>query len=75
MLMCVWYVGGVGLSAASSVQGCKVVVVDAAETDDDLVRDVTAVLASLRGRLHGERSALAHSVEGVAATRVGGGDG
>ena len=63
------------IEAAPSVQGRKVVVVDAAEADDDLVRDVTEVLTSLSERLHGERSARAHAVEGVAATRSGGGDG
>ena len=63
------------IEAALSAQGRKVVAVDDAETDDDLVRDVTDVLTSLRGRLHGERSARARAVRGVAAARAGGGDG
>ena len=62
------------IEVALSAQGRKVVVVDDADVDD-LVRDVTDVLTSLCGRLHGERSARARAVRGVAAERAGGGDG
>ena len=45
------------LEAALSAQGRRIVVVDAGEGADDLVRDVTEVLASLCARLYGRRGA------------------
>ena len=63
------------IESALSAQGREVVVVDDAETDDDLVRDVTEVLTSLCARLYGKRSARARAAKGVAAAGAAGGDG
>ena len=49
---------GVGyLEAALAAQGRRILVVEAGETDDDLVRDVTEVLTSFCARLYGRRGA------------------
>jgi predicted site-specific integrase-resolvase len=45
------------LEAALSAQGRWLLVVDPAEVDDDLVRDVTEILTSLCARLYGRRAA------------------
>jgi predicted site-specific integrase-resolvase len=45
------------IEASLSDQSRTLVVVDAAEIDDDLVRDVTEILTSLGARLYGERAA------------------
>ena len=45
------------IEAALEAQSRKLVVVDPAEVDDDLVRDVTELLTSLCARLYGRRSA------------------
>jgi len=45
------------VEAALSATGRRLVVVDPAELDDDLVRDMTEVLTSFCARLHGRRSA------------------
>ncbi|MFE9690933.1 IS607 family transposase [Micromonospora sp. NPDC005806] len=45
------------VEAALSAQGRRLLVVDPAEVDDDLVRDVTEVLTSLCARLYGRRAA------------------
>ena len=45
------------VEAALAAQGRAVFVVDAAELQDDLVRDVTEVLTSLCARLYGRRAA------------------
>ncbi|MEU8263538.1 IS607 family transposase [Micromonospora sp. NPDC048999] len=45
------------VEAALAAQGRRLLVVDPAEVDDDLVRDVTEVLTSLCVRLHGRRAA------------------
>jgi len=45
------------VEAALSAHGRRLVVVDDAEVDDDLVRDMVEVLASLCARLYGRRSA------------------
>ena len=42
-------------------------VVDPAEVDDDLVRDVTEILTSLCARLHGRRAAANRAARAVAA--------
>ncbi|MCW3819189.1 IS607 family transposase [Micromonospora sp. DR5-3] len=44
------------VEAALAAQGRKVLVVDPAEVDDDLVRDVTEILTSLCARLYGGRA-------------------
>ena len=45
------------VGAALSAQGRRLLVVDPAEVDDDLVRDVTEILTSLCARLYGRRAA------------------
>jgi putative resolvase len=45
------------LEAALAAHGRRVLVVDAGEVDDDLVRDVTEVLTSFCARLYGRRGA------------------
>ncbi|NMO56891.1 IS607 family transposase [Actinoplanes sp. TBRC 11911] len=45
------------VEAALTAQGRRLLVVDAAEFDDDLVRDVTEILTSLCARLYGRRGA------------------
>ena len=45
------------VEAALGAQSRRLVVVDPAEIDDDLVRDVTELLTSLCARLYGRRSA------------------
>jgi predicted site-specific integrase-resolvase len=56
------------VEAALSAQDRRLVVMDRAEVDDDLVRDVTEILASLRARLYGRRAAAncaARAVEAI----------
>jgi putative resolvase len=45
------------VEAALSASGRSLVVLDPAERDDDLVRDMTEVLTSFCARLYGRRSA------------------
>ncbi|WP_434743630.1 IS607 family transposase [Micromonospora sp. SH-82] len=45
------------VEAALTAQGRRLLVVDPAEVDDDLVRDVTEILTSLCARLYGRRAA------------------
>lgn len=45
------------IDAALSSQGRELVVVDPAEVDDDLVRDMTELLTSMCARLYGKRAA------------------
>jgi predicted site-specific integrase-resolvase len=45
------------VEAALSAQGRRLLVVDPAEVDDDLVRDVTEILTSMCARLYGRRAA------------------
>ncbi|MCW3820886.1 IS607 family transposase, partial [Micromonospora sp. DR5-3] len=45
------------VEAALAAQGRKLLVVDPAGVDDDLVRDVTEILTSLCARLYGRRAA------------------
>jgi predicted site-specific integrase-resolvase len=45
------------IEAALSAQGRRLIVVDAAELDDDLVRDMTEILTSFCARLYGKRAA------------------
>ncbi|MHA5053028.1 IS607 family transposase [Streptomyces sp. SD15] len=55
------------LEAALSATGRRLVVLDPAETADDLVGDITEVLASLCARLYGRRSAKDRAARAVAA--------
>lgn len=45
------------VEAALGAQGRELVVVDSAEVDDDLVRDMTEILTSMCARLYGKRAA------------------
>lgn len=55
------------VEAALGAQGRELVVVDPAEVDDDLVRDVTEILTSLCARLYGRRSAAHRTRAALAA--------
>jgi predicted site-specific integrase-resolvase len=55
------------VEAALTAQGRRLLVVDPAEVDDDLVRDVTEILTSLCARLYGRRAAANRAQRAVAA--------
>ena len=55
------------VEAALAANGRQLLVVDPAEVDDDLVRDVTELLTSLCARLYGNRAAVNRAARGVAA--------
>lgn len=55
------------VEAALAAQGRRLLVVDPAEVDDDLVRDVTEILTSLCARLYGRRAAAHRASRAVAA--------
>ena len=55
------------VEAALSAQGRRLLVVDPAEADDDLVRDVTEILTSLCARLYGRRAAANRAKRAVEA--------
>jgi predicted site-specific integrase-resolvase len=55
------------VEAALVASGRRLLVVDPAEVDDDLVRDVTEILTSLCARLYGRRAAANRAARGVAA--------
>ncbi len=55
------------VEAVLSASGRRLLVVDPAEVDDDLVRDVTEILTSLCARLYGRRAAASRAARGVAA--------
>jgi predicted site-specific integrase-resolvase len=55
------------VEAALAAQGREVVVVDAAEADDDLVRDMTEILTSMCARLYGKRAAQNRAERALAA--------
>ena len=55
------------VEAALSAQGRRLLVVDPAETDDDLVRDVTEILTWLCARLYGQRAAADRARRAVEA--------
>ena len=59
------------VEAALAAQGRRLLVVDPAEVDDDLVRDVTEILTSLCARLYGRRAAANRAQRGVAAATAG----
>lgn len=59
------------LSASLSACGRRIVVLDEAETSDDLVRDMTEVLTSLCARLYGRRSASRRAAKAVAVATAG----
>lgn len=55
------------IEAALSAQGRRLVVVDDAEVDDDLVRDMTEILTSFCARLYGKRAAANRAARMIAA--------
>jgi predicted site-specific integrase-resolvase len=55
------------VEAALSAQGRRLMVMDPAEVDDDLVRDVTEILTSLCARLYGRGAAANRAARAVAA--------
>jgi putative resolvase len=57
------------LEAVLSAQGRRVVVVDEAEMDDDLVRDMTEVLTSFCARLYGKRGARNRAVKALGCAK------
>lgn len=57
------------LQAALSAQGRRIVVVDAGETADDLVRDMIEVLTWMCARLYGRRGARNRALRAVTATK------
>ncbi len=57
--------------AALAVPGRRLLVVDPAGVDDDLVRDVTGIRTSLYARRHGRRADANGAARGVAAVTAG----
>lgn len=57
------------VEAALQAQGRRIIVVDDAELDDDLVRDMTEVLTSFCARLYGRRSAARKAEAAMKAAR------
>jgi predicted site-specific integrase-resolvase len=55
------------VEAVLSAQGRRLLVVDPAEVDDDLIRDVTEILTSLCARLYGRRAAANRARRAVQA--------
>ena len=60
-------VGSEYVEAALAGQGRVLVVVDSAEVDDDLVRDMTEILTSMCARLYGKRAAQNRAKRALAA--------
>jgi predicted site-specific integrase-resolvase len=59
------------VEAALAASGRRLLVVDPAEVDEDLVRDVTEILTSLCARLYGRRGAANRAARAVAAITAG----
>lgn len=55
------------VEASLAASGRRLLVVDPAEVDDDLVGDVTEILTSLCARLYGKRAAVSRAARAVAA--------
>lgn len=60
------------VEAALAAQGRELVVVDSAEVDDDLVRDMTEILTSMCAGLYGKRAAANRAKRAVAAAAEAG---
>ncbi|GAB7146711.1 IS607-like element IS1535 family transposase [Mycobacterium riyadhense] len=58
------------LEAALGAHGRRIVVADAGETTDDLVRDMIEVLTSMCARLYGRRGARNRAMRAVTATKT-----
>ena len=59
------------VEAALEGRGARILVMDEAELEDDLVRDVTEVMTSLCARLYGRRSARRRAERALAAAKEG----
>ncbi len=59
------------VQAALAAQGRELVVVDKAEVDDDLVREMTEILTSMCARLYGKRAAANRAKRALAAAATG----
>ena len=59
------------VEAALAASGRRLLVVDPAGVDEDLVRDVTEILTSLCARLYGRRAAANRAARAVAAITAG----
>ena len=59
------------VEAALAGRGARILVMDEAELEDDLVRDVTEVMTSLCARLYGKRSARRRAERALAAAQEG----
>ncbi len=59
------------VEAALAAQGRRLLVVDPADVDDDLVRDVTEILTSLCARRYGRRAAANRARRAVEAATTG----
>jgi predicted site-specific integrase-resolvase len=59
------------VEAALAAQGRRLLVVDPAEVDDDLVRDVTEMLTSLCARLYGRRAGANRARRAIDAATAG----
>ena len=57
------------VESALTAQGQRLIVVDDSELDDDLVRDMTEVLASFCARLYGRRAAKRKTDAALRAAR------
>ena len=60
------------VAAALDADHHRMVIVDDAEVDDDLVRDMTELMTSLCARLYGRRSAAHRAAKAIEAATVGG---
>jgi predicted site-specific integrase-resolvase len=58
------------VQAALAAQGRELVVIDTAEVDDDLVRDMTEILTSMCTRLYGKRAAKNRAKRALAAAGI-----
>ena len=61
--------GSEHVAASLQANGRRLVVVDDAEVDDDLVRDMTEVLTSFCARLYGRRAAARRAAKALAAVQ------
>ena len=59
------------VEAALAGRGARILVMDEAELEGDLVRDATEVMTSLCARLYGRRSARRRAERALAAAREG----
>ena len=58
------------LESALSAQGRRIVVVDAGEVDDDLIRDMTEVHTSFCARLYGRGEARKRAVKALGCAKL-----